>query len=170
MLPLLRLLRIGALLLSVLDGCGPAARQPVVEGTSSWVRLEGGHTLAEARSACDGGTFGQRSDWRLPSIDELRGLIRHCPGTEAGGACRVAGSCAGPECLGDACFGCEFIRGVRRGCYWPDSFGPHCDWVWSGTGVKDRPDFVWYVDYPYGYVLPISADYQMTTLCVRGSD
>ncbi len=35
------------------------------------------------------------------------------------------------------------------------------------TDVGERPGFAWFVDFPYGFVLPISKDYEMSPWCVR---
>lgn len=34
--------------------------------------------------------YGGHDNWRLPTIDELRSIIKNCPGTELEGKCRVS--------------------------------------------------------------------------------
>ena len=60
-----------------------------------------------AQLYCDTLTECGYSDWRLPTIDELRSLIQNCPNTEIGGPCGLTDSCHSEECKSDACYGCE---------------------------------------------------------------
>jgi hypothetical protein len=39
---------------------------------------------------CENLVAGGYDDWHLPNIDELRTLVRNCPGTETGGACNIS--------------------------------------------------------------------------------
>jgi len=41
------------------------------------------------------------SDWRMPTIDELRTLVRDCPQTAPGGTCPASESCSLNTCLGN---------------------------------------------------------------------
>lgn len=63
------------------------------------------------------------SSWRLPTIDELRSLIRGCPKTETRGACNATGGCADldyDECWNPSCDGCSHSGGPGvGGAYWP---------------------------------------------------
>lgn len=39
---------------------------------------------------CENLVEGGYDDWHLPNIDELRSLVKNCPGTETGGACNIS--------------------------------------------------------------------------------
>ncbi len=103
--------------------------------------------------------------WRLPTIDELRSLIRGCPATELGGECAISD----PECLdsGDpgcwgetgSCDGCTSSEGPgESGFYWPldihgdgsTEFASSSDDTWEGS-LKQDSEGDWY--YSYGYYL-----------------
>ncbi len=81
-------------------------------------------------------------DWRLPTIDELRTLVRGCPFTETGGGCPVKdGStiddfrveAGGVTPCMDDCF-TETPDGPGiDGCFWPDELGDSCKRVQSSS-------------------------------------
>lgn len=77
----------------------------------------GGVSLSGAESYCEGLGEG----WRVPTISELRSLVRGCPATEPGGACAADDpTCLdNPDCLA-GCDGCAWQAGPGQdGCYWP---------------------------------------------------
>lgn len=62
------------------------------------------------------------TDWRLPSISELRNLIENCQYTESKGECKVTEYCPGVLCFDDSCYGCEeggeYSRIGATGTFW----------------------------------------------------
>lgn len=59
-------------------------------------------------SACDNVNDGGFSDWRLPTIDELRTLIQNCDNTKTGGSCAITNECLSwDDCITDSCNGCD---------------------------------------------------------------
>ena len=104
---------------------------------------------SQAKQYCsdlDGGS------WRLPTIGELRSLIRGCPATESGGSCGVDDDCLTSSCRDESCYGCDGGSGPANGCYWPDSMQGECTYYWSSSPVEDDGDVAWYVAFSNGYV------------------
>jgi len=64
-------------------------------------------TWEEAVKYCEDLEEKGFSDWRLPSISELRVLIRNCPKTEKNGDCKVSDYCTEDVCFNKSCAGCE---------------------------------------------------------------
>ncbi len=111
---------------------------------------EGWMKKSAAADYCSSLTLGGQSDWRLPTIGELRSLIRGCPATESGGSCNVeAGDCLAISCRADSCTGCSGGSGPADGCYWPDNIQGECTWYWSSSPVGDDDDRAWGVHF-YG--------------------
>ncbi len=106
-----------------------------------------------AKTYCNDLALGGFTDWRLPRIDELRGLIRGCPATETGGACGVTNSCTKAACKSAACDGCTEGQGPNGSCYWAPELTGNCRWYWSGDDVQDATTMTWAVVYEGGYII-----------------
>ncbi len=129
----------------------------------------------EAMSHCEGLILGGYSDWRLPTISELRSLIRGCPATETGGLCGVTDSCKEDDCSNDACLGCERGFGPGpEGAYWPVELAGDCSdehfysGYWSSVGVLSGIEMnSWLVGFNGAYVTHISRARNNRVRCVR---
>ncbi len=90
-------------------------------------------------------SLGGHVDWRLPTVDELRTLVRECPTTEHGGSCRVTdGSPLRDWSMGE-CLGCAHLQGSGEGgAYWDSAMvGPTSYGFWSSSEVVDRLGESW---------------------------
>jgi hypothetical protein len=124
---------------------------------------------SSAKSYCGGLDLAGYSDWRLPTISELRSLIRGCPATETNGSCNVKeGGCLRSSCRRNACKGCSYNAGPGTGgMYWPDGVeGPCCSY-WSSSAVAANAGDAWFVHFPGGYVLAYDVNYDWQVRCVR---
>jgi len=102
--------------------------------------------------------------WHLPTIDELRTLIRGCPATEDGGSCNVGeADCLAMSCKDEACDGCGFCSV----CYWPDEMQGPCDRYWSSSPVDDGGGPAWYAFFYSGRVGTDAVYYNNMVRCVR---
>ena len=111
------------------------------------------YTYQGAKDYCANLSWGGYSDWRLPDIDDLRGLIRGCDGTETGGACGVTNDCLDSSCWNDPCGGCSGLKGPGSGgAYWPPDISGNVYWYWSSSPVPDSDSDAWAVGFDYGFV------------------
>lgn len=60
-----------------------------------------------ANSYCNSLFLGGFSGWRLPTILELRSIVRGCLETEIGGSCEIVDGCAGEVCV--PCTECNLL-------------------------------------------------------------
>ena len=127
-------------------------------------------SLDGGKSYCQDLFLADYGDWRLPTISELRSLIRGCEDTETGGSCGVTDSCLDLSCweLHD-CYGCPYGDRPAWGCYWPSQLQGTCgEWFWSSSAVADDDFFVWSVDFLFGKVAYYGVDYDIfNARCVR---
>lgn len=122
------------------------------------------------RASCSGISAAGYSDWRAPTIDELRTRVVGCPETGAGGACPVATTCtqADAGCLTTACDGCAYRQGpAPYGCYLDN----HTQWIaCTGAGPffsSTRDGTVpWVIDFGTGRISP-SGGAMTRYRCVR---
>jgi len=113
--------------------------------------------------------------WSLPSVNELRSLIRGCPATESGGACEATNTCVNFDTCLSECTGCETNAGPAGGCYWPDELEGNCGrgalgsdvWYWTSTSLDDLTG-AWYVVFNHAHVCGRSKDFHFGLVrCVR---
>jgi hypothetical protein len=106
----------------------------------SWPLLpssDGTMTWQAAADYCDALTLCDHGDWRLPTIGELRTLVRGCAATVTGGACEVTDACSASDCWNSNCDGCAFDDGPDEGCYRPAEIEGSCVEAWSSTDLGD---------------------------------
>jgi len=110
-------------------------------------------------------------DWRLPTISELRSLIRGCDGTVTGGLCGVTDDCTQSTCIGPSCQSCDSGAGPNNGCYSPAELTGECDWYWSSSQVVDGGVDAWAVAFSDGRVDYANGHYDNFgyARCVRGT-
>jgi hypothetical protein len=112
----------------------------------------GAMNWSNAQAHCTGLSLAG-GGWHLPTISELRTLIRGCPGTVTGGACELTDACLDRSCAdAGGCTDCVYDKGPTGGCYWPDNLQGNCDWYWSSSPVEDSVYYAWGVGFDSGYV------------------
>ena len=120
----------------------------------------------DAVAYCKNLNEGNLSDWRLPTINELRTLIQNCPATEPKGACRVTNNCLSEE----KCWNISDCRGCDRNDFGKidskySKLGTQ-DTLWSSSKLDD-PSVgyeTWLVNFDNAYIYSGSRAY---VRCVR---
>ncbi|MBQ4439081.1 DUF1566 domain-containing protein [bacterium] len=122
-----------------------------------------------AVSYCDNLNESGYTDWRLPTISELRTLIQNCPGTVTGGSCGVVDtgnpstSCLASSCKTSETCRCDFDN--RDGRY--SKFGDN-NVFWSSSTLSDDTDEAWMLYFSYGEPENVTKTYQYVKVrCVR---
>jgi hypothetical protein len=92
------------------------------------------------------------SNWRLPSISELRTLLQNCSNTVQGGGCEVMNDCLTVECENKSCEGCELSA---NGIY--SVFGDKVC-LWSSSEVPVYDLYAWSVNFSSGEIKHILKD------------
>lgn len=121
-----------------------------------------------ATSYCDGLSLGGHDDWAMPTINNLRSLVRGCPATAKGGTCGVTDACLAFACRNADCDGCAALAGPGTGgCYWDPALSGTCSWYWSSSPFDPGPTAVWYVVFDTAYVGLDDVDYNAYVRCVH---
>ncbi|MBO4698669.1 DUF1566 domain-containing protein [bacterium] len=123
-------------------------RQGVKIGTLYWSpRSFRKMTWRSAKEYCEDLTDGGYSDWRLPTISELRTTINNCPGSQSGGSCKVSDSCLSDNCWSGSCYcGCisDCPYSYANGGYY-SKLGDDDVVLWSSSVLSDNPRYRWCV-------------------------
>ena len=121
---------------------------------------------SDAVSYCDSLTACGYSDWHLPTISELRTLIKNCPGSQAGGVCAVKDpDCLSSGCWSDDCY-CEYRE--NNGGYYSKLGDDDNVYLWSSSTKSDHTNIAWGVLFYYGSVGDTNKDYNYNYVrCVR---
>ena len=116
-------------------------------------RQEDCKSFEDSNEYCEYLTLGDYTDWRMPSISELRSLIRGCSSTVLGGFCNIEDDdCLNEQCE-DSCASCELSQTPSNGCFWPDELKGDCYRYWSSSFVGGYSNYmVWTVNFEYGSV------------------
>jgi hypothetical protein len=119
-------------------------------------------------AALELGGYGPGS-WHLPTISELRSLIRGCPAVETGGSCGVIDTCLGSGCENDSCLGCSSLGGPGAGGeYWPSALRGTAHWCWSSSSVAaGGASYAWLVYFLNGYLVNYVKTTALDARCVR---
>ena len=127
--------------------CGPESDFPCMDPANSLVwssRETSGKNWSEAVTYCENElTEGGYTDWRLPTINELRTVIVNCPGSQAGGACAISE----PDYLAESdrvqsdC-ACEGVSG--NNAYYYSKFGNDTQ-LWSSSDFAENDVYAWRV-------------------------
>ena len=123
-----------------------------------------------ARDHCANLSYDGNDDWRLPSIGELRSLIRGCSPTMTGGICNAEDGCLKWSCKDDSCNGCSHNEGPAFGCYWPDNMEGPCGMYWSSSHFDINnayTDAAWIIDFFHGFIVQSEVDDDHHVRCVR---
>lgn len=117
----------------------------------TWVQVESMSvfTWEDAKTYCQELVFGGYDNWKLPSISELRTIVRGCPQTETDGSCEVTdeNTVFSEQTIEDhLCGGCDWWAGPgRNGIYMPPEikFGEYTEdnsKLWSSTECTSQDD------------------------------
>lgn len=128
---------------------------------------------SEAIGYCEDLVLDDHNDWRLPTISELRSLIRGCPRTVAGGACEVTDDCSSASCwdqnLDQIEWWCDEGDGPENGCYWIAGLEGSCKWYWSSVYIDSTiHENAWAIYFGEGRVYYFSFTGRIYVRCVRG--
>lgn len=167
----MRLLILPVLLaLLPLWGCGDMWVDVVWEDPPA----EKGYDWEGAATYCENLDLDGKSNWRLPSINELRWLIAGCDGAETGGACSVTDECLASSCwdeeqCGGQGWSCTEGGGEGvDGCYTHPWLSGSCEGYWSSSEVEDYPDSAWGVFFGAGIVGNYEKYRGILVRCVAG--
>jgi hypothetical protein len=119
---------------------------------------------------CDSLSFAGFSDWRLPTVSELRSLVRGCDATMTGGTCGVTDGCLESGCMDGSCDGCDDFEGPGfGGCYWGSDVVGDCtnSFYWSSSSDPDDDSFAWNMGLYDGHVEHTEKSLGLFARCVR---
>jgi len=139
-----------------------------------WSAAYGRRPWDEARDHCENDPNNIGSGWRLPTISELRTLVKNCPATqmppvEGVDSCGVRDdssvTCLANSCQDANCYSCP---NDHEGGY--SKFGDN-DCLWASEFLSGSGGLVWVVQFGYGAaVYSMGINSYCNVRCVRNED
>ena len=164
--------------------CSSASTTPCKDSANKliWSASNGKNAKwAEAKTHCDELTEGSFKDWHMPTISELRTLVRNCQKTATGGLCKVTDECtasystANPQCYNvDLCTSTTNALGIERcgdktdGSY--SLLGDASVYLWSSSEPDEDHDKAWYIYFKNANILNQKKTLTGQVRCVRRSE
>ena len=138
----------------------------------------------KSKTHCENLTLAGKSDWRMPTISELRSLIKLCVKTKTGGSCKVTDSCLSKKacaqnngCTCPQVYDKEPSKGGKpENIYWPTELNyvqPSLNSIydkifWSSSINADDPNEAWRLDTIFASLSPMNKKYKTASVrCMR---
>ena len=123
-----------------------------------------------AVAACEAAEVDGHTDWRLPTIEEARGLYRDCPDLELGGACTVGDNCLNSTCNDANCKTCQTASSQPSGqCKAVHEMQQGWDggpWYWTSSEAADVEQY-WVFNLCQGALNVVFGGSSYGVRCVR---
>ena len=127
-------------------------------------------SATEGATYCSNLVFDSYSDWRLPTISELRSLVRGCSSTVYGGACQVTDSCTSYDSCRTSCSSCTSGYGSgSSGKYWDSNLTHTGTTFVSSTILSDYTTYSWSINFLTAAMTYDYSSYSKSIICVRGT-
>ena len=153
-----------------LSECGPESPLPCRDSSTGLVwsaNLPEKMMFEKAFDYCDNLVEGVISDWRLPTISELRTLIVNCPASEPGGECGVTDDCLSrDECWTLTNCKCRYGEAAYSKFY-SKSVSELISSASKTGKIQSGFDTVWCVDFKDAEITSCSLEYKLNFRCVR---
>ncbi len=115
--------------------------------------------FSDADSYCEELIEKGKTDWRMPSVSELRQLIKNCPATVSSGKCKITDYCVTSKCSSSWCNGCGFSSNGKYSTYGDTG------WFWTSTHTEK--DKIWAISFYLGFIGPAHRNSFNYVRCVR---
>jgi hypothetical protein len=106
-----------------------------------------------ASDVCAALSLCGEDDWRLPTIVELRSIVRGCAPSEPPGSCGVNANCTTSSCATTACGGCMGSGPGAGGAFLPDELAGPGKLTFSSTGQSDNTSSAWCIEFATGSIV-----------------
>ena len=139
----------------------------IIDG-NMWSALHQSLKWEEAFTYCENLTELGYSDWRLPTVDELRTLIQNCNGNNSEGLCEITDDCIlnRSGCGNNDAENCRCCATTSDGKY--SKIGDTCS-LWSSLPAKNTyPEKAWIGSFSSGCITTRDIDTDAANVrCVR---
>ncbi len=112
----------------------------------------------DAETYCQNLTYAGHDDWRMPTISELRTIIRGDTATVTGGSCGVTDDCLSISCYSNSCNNSERanLGPGENGLFWQIGTwnwkGQDFAYHWSSSIISDDTSNAWCVAFDRGNI------------------